>query len=113
MHLIKELLTVEHWDYLVGLDDGASATQSVTLDRYGVRGFPTLVIIDRQGRVVLNSADRESPEQVATAMKATAEEIGLPWPVEKDADQEEIGRRLRRYHEYMMTREITKALVKE
>jgi thiol-disulfide isomerase/thioredoxin len=110
MHLLKELIDAQGWKLLVGLDDGPNESGSHTLQRYGVRGFPTEVIIDRGGRVLHNSADRPEKDEVARRMQATAEEIGLPWPIEKDADQEEIARRLRRFHEHWLGRQIDKAL---
>jgi thiol-disulfide isomerase/thioredoxin len=114
MHLIKELLGVEKWNLLAGSDNGKSATESETLNRYGVRGFPTEIIVDRQGRIAYHSgAGSDDREEQAAAMKALAEAIGLPWPIEKDADQAEISRRLRKLHEHSMTREIEKILAKQ
>ena len=112
MHVVKELLALQHWDFLVGLAQGDSETESTTNQRYGVRGFPTVVIVDRQGRVAFHSGD-DDKERIMAAMKATAEEIGLPWPVERDATQEEAIQRLQRLHEHWMTKEIEKALAKE
>jgi thiol-disulfide isomerase/thioredoxin len=111
--LLKELLAVQHWDLLVGVDAGASPFDSETFSRYGVTGYPTEVIIDRQGLIVYHSGEgRDNKEKSAAVMQATAEAIGLPWPIEKDADQDEIVRRLRRFHEYFLTKEIEKALKK-
>jgi thiol-disulfide isomerase/thioredoxin len=47
----------------------------VTADRYGVRGYPTLVMIDREGNVAFHSGigTREGVE----AMKALGKEMGL------------------------------------
>jgi thiol-disulfide isomerase/thioredoxin len=113
IHLLRELLQAKQWNLLVGLDQGASHADSQTLKRYGVSGYPTEVIIDRDGCIAYHSNEgRDDKEQRTAKMKATAEEIGLPWPIEKDADQQEIARRLRRYHTHWLTKEIEKVLGK-
>jgi thiol-disulfide isomerase/thioredoxin len=47
----------------------------VTADRYGVRGYPTLVLIDRQGNVAFHTGI-DTKEGVA-AMKARGKEMGI------------------------------------
>jgi len=111
-HLVKEFLAAQHWNYLVGLDRGDREAESRTKIAYGVRGYPTMIIVDKQGRVAFNS-DARSEEEKTAAMKATAAEIGLPWPPEKDADHDELLRRLQRFHEHWMSKEIERALARE
>lgn len=108
--LIQELLTLNQWDFLVGFDQGESATSSQTLQRFGVTGFSTTFILDRHGRILVNSSIRHSKEEEEAEFKAAAAAAGLPWPIEKDASEEELIRRMRRYHEHVMTVAIEKAL---
>ena len=43
-------------------------------------------------------------------MKAMAEEIGIPWPIDKDVSEDEVLARLERMQIYMLTKEIEKAV---
>ena len=56
----------------------------VTAERYGVRGYPTLVMINRQGNVVFHSGIA-AKEDVA-AMKALGEKMGLAESTMTEAD---------------------------
>jgi len=109
-HLVKELLKLQGWSFVVGFDKGTKSTDGETLKRYGVTGYSTIMILDREGRVVMNSALPGDKAQDEAYRKAIAAAAGLPWPVEKDASQEELIRRQRRFHEQWMTTEIEKAL---
>lgn len=55
--------------------DAAFDPNGVTAERYGVRGFPTLVVIDRRGNVAYHAGI--GGEEAMTAMKALAGEMGL------------------------------------
>jgi thiol-disulfide isomerase/thioredoxin len=109
-HLIKELLALESWSFVVGFDKGMRETDGETLKAYGVNGFSTIVILDRLGRVLENSAIHLSKDQEEARSKAIAVATGLPWPIDKDASQEEVIRRFRRFHEHLMTTLIEQAL---
>ncbi len=52
-----------------------NAVNGTTADRYGVRGYPTLVIIDRRGRVAFHSGI--GTREGVAAMKALGKEMGL------------------------------------
>lgn len=112
-HLVKEIIQKEGWNLVVGIDEGTGPTDSVTLKRYGVAGFPTEFIVDRNGRVVDNGDLGATAEEKLAKMRVLAEEAELPWPLEKDASEEETIRRMQRFHEHWMTKRIEAALAKE
>jgi hypothetical protein len=43
-------------------------------------------------------------------MKALAEEIGIPWPIDKDVSEDEAFARLEKMQIYWLSKEIEKAL---
>jgi hypothetical protein len=113
LNLVREWLAAQSWDMLVGFDKGTGPTDSETLKRYGVDGFPAIFIVDRQGRVVDNGENAATEAEEMARRKVLAEEAGLPWPIEKDASEEEKIRRLRLFHEHWMTKKIQATLAKE
>jgi hypothetical protein len=110
-HLVQQVVNRERWDIVVGLDEGTERTDSVTLNRYGVGGcLPWTFIIDRQGRILDNDDMGATPEERLAKSRVLAKETGLPWPLDKDASEGELVRRMRRFHEHWMTKRIEAAL---
>jgi thiol-disulfide isomerase/thioredoxin len=110
---VRKVLDLKDWHVPVGLDAGPQITKGETVHRFGVRGFPTWVIVDRQGRIAFNSIADDSigdEGKVMAKMKALAEEMKLPWPIDKDATDDEVETRLHRMQVYMLSKEIEKAL---
>lgn len=110
---VQEWLATQPWNLLVGFDEGTSPTDSTTLKRYGVEGFPTEFIVARNGRVVDNGDLGATAEERLAKMRVLAEEAELPWPLEKDASEEETIRRMQRFHEHWMTKRIEAALAEK
>ncbi len=83
-------------------DDGRHSNEysGVTSDRYGVKGYPSFFIIDRQGNLAYPSGG--TTESVA-AMKALGKEMGLSESTMTEAD-------FHRLWEAYFSREIEKAL---
>ena len=73
----------------------------VTADRYGVRGYPTLVMIDRQGNVAFHSGI--GTKEGVAAMKALGKEMGLDESTMTEAD-------FHRLWEAFFSREVEKVL---
>jgi thiol-disulfide isomerase/thioredoxin len=113
VNIVREWLTAQRWNMIAGFDAGTGPTDSETLKRYGVDGFPAIFIVDRKGRVVDNGENAATQEAEMAKRKALAEEAGLPWPLDKDASDEEHLRRLRLFHEHWMTKKIQAALGSE
>ena len=49
---IGEFKTKNKWNFIGAIDTGTMLEDSVTTNAYGIRGFPTLVIIGTDGRIV-------------------------------------------------------------
>ena len=83
-------------------DDGQQSNEysGVTSDRYGVQGYPSFFIIDRQGNVAFPSGG--TTEGIA-AMKVLGKEMGLNESTMTEAD-------FHRLWEAYFSREIEKAL---
>ncbi len=55
MSQVKKLLRVKDWRLVTGLDKGTDIARGTVARAYGARGWPTTVIIDRQGKIAYNS----------------------------------------------------------
>jgi thiol-disulfide isomerase/thioredoxin len=111
MSQVKKLLALKEWNVLVGLDKGPEITKGETVGLYRVRGFPTVMVVDKRGGIAFNSDEITGDQaKVMEKMKAFAEEIGIPWPIDKGASEDEIHARLERMQEHMFTKEIEQAL---
>jgi hypothetical protein len=82
-----------------GRDD--NSRNGVTADSYGVRGYPSLVIIDRRGNVAFHSGI--GTKEGVAAMKALGKEMGLEKSTMTEAD-------FHRLWEAFFGREIEKIL---
>jgi thiol-disulfide isomerase/thioredoxin len=84
-------------------DDGRRTNEynGVTADRYGVQGYPTLAIIDRQGNLAFHSGI--GIKEGVDAMKAVGKEMGL-----SESTMTEAG--FHRLWEAYFSREIEKIL---
>jgi RNA polymerase sigma factor (sigma-70 family) len=82
-----------------GRDD--NSYNGVTADRYGVEGYPTLVMIDRRGNVAFHSGI--GIKEGAAAMKALGKEMGLDESTMTKAD-------FQRLWEAFFSREVEKVL---
>ncbi len=115
MSVIQKLLKQQEWQTIAGLDAGDDIESSATVDAFAVRQFPTVMVLDRQGKIAFNSADLPGdPEQARKQFMKQAEEdaksLGLPWPIDKDATQEQIVERISRLQVLSFSREIDQAL---
>ena len=97
---------------LVGLDRGSDAADGETAKQYGVPWLPSFFVLDRHGNVAFTTATDVGgdPEKCMAEMKLLAEELQLPWPIDKDVSEEEASARLLRINELLCTKEIEKAL---
>ncbi len=84
MSQILKLQQLKDWKLVTGLDQGSDVAEGVTARAYGAHGWPTTVIIDREGKIAYNSnlekwnALTAFQEQlrVAKALKLPAEKSG-------------------------------------
>ncbi len=55
MSQVKKLQALKEWNVPTGLDRGDDIVEGATARAYGAHGWPTTVIIDRQGKIAFNS----------------------------------------------------------
>jgi thiol-disulfide isomerase/thioredoxin len=116
MSQIKRLLEFKEWNLLTGIEAGTDQTDSVTATRYGVRGYPTIAIVDRKGRISTNTSDDDAigdKEKVMANAEAMAKEAGLPWPIGEDWPEEKTEAWVLKLLEYRLSKEIDKAISRE
>jgi thiol-disulfide isomerase/thioredoxin len=118
MSLIKGLLKQQQWQAVTGLDVGDEVVSGVSVRAFAVKGFPTVMVIDRQGKIAFNSGDLPTDREQATKqfmkrMEEDAKSLGLPWPIDNDATEEQITERLNRLQVLHLSREIDRALKKD
>jgi thiol-disulfide isomerase/thioredoxin len=111
MAQINKLNNIHQWASLTGIDRGRTMLDGATCRRYGVRGYPTTIIISADGRIAFNS--NVSPRDRETHMKHIAElakESGIQWPPPADAAQEELSRVGNQIQHALLSREIKRVL---
>ena len=72
---IHRFLDLKKVSLISALDQGQAVNSGETAKRYGVKGYPTLVMIDRQGNLAFHSGIE--PRERVEAMKAVGKEMGL------------------------------------
>jgi thiol-disulfide isomerase/thioredoxin len=113
MNQAKKLLELKEWNVLVGIDRGPEIVKGETVERYGIRGFPTNIVVDKQGRIAFRSdVNLGDEKKVMAEAKSLAEELKIPWPIDKDVSEEETIARVQRMGERRLAKEIEKALAK-
>ena len=102
---IRRFLEFKKSSFISALDEGRGKSDNslngVTADRYGVRGYPTLVMIDRRGNVAFHSGI--GTKEGVAAMKALGKEMGLDESTMTEAD-------FYRLWEAFFSREVEKVL---
>jgi len=78
----KKTTLISALDEDAGRDD--ESHNGVTADRYGVRGYPTIVMIDRRGNVAFHSGI--GTKEGVAAMKALGKEMGIEEAMMTEAD---------------------------
>jgi thiol-disulfide isomerase/thioredoxin len=111
MTLVKRLMKQNDWDITVGLDAGDEIVTGETVQRYAIQGFPSVIVVDRNGTIAFNSGDVPKDRDIfMREMEAIAKSAGLPWPIDKDATEEEVMDRMTRLQVVMFSRTIDEAL---
>lgn len=107
---IREFKTKTNWNFIGAIDKGRMLEDSVTSNAYGIRGYPTMVIVGPDGKIAYADPDldgpacnEEDPRQIAefekkfdTLMKQRFAAVGETWPIPEgldDAQQEAIHSR--------------------
>lgn len=75
---INKLRKLHSWEAPSAVDRGADNSDGETAQRYGVRAYPTIFIVDRDGNIALNSP--EDNDEFITSMKALAASFSIEFP---------------------------------
>jgi beta-lactamase regulating signal transducer with metallopeptidase domain/thiol-disulfide isomerase/thioredoxin len=111
MAQIDKLKNIHQWTTPTGIDRGSSLVDGATCRSYGVRGYPTTVIIDADGRIAFNSGvPPQDREAYMKQIQALAKENGIEWPPPADADPEEMARFANQIQHALLSREIKRVL---
>lgn len=95
MEVVTDVLQREQWSIPTGLDRGESPTDGATVRRFGIMGYPTLVVIGHDGTVTYNSSADMMPERSKFTLQEYEEicrDLDIPWPImfEGNRDREEV-----------------------
>ncbi|MCA9128124.1 MAG: protein kinase [Planctomycetales bacterium] len=108
---IQRLIQEKQWTIPVGIDGAGDNENDTTLHRYGVLGFPTTVIIDGKGTVVfIDNAAPDEANTETTEIEAIARSEGIPWPLDRDATDEELAQRAIKLRFAVVRQHIDRAL---
>jgi beta-lactamase regulating signal transducer with metallopeptidase domain/thiol-disulfide isomerase/thioredoxin len=108
---INKLKNIHQWTTPTGIDRGSSMVDGATCRDYGVRGYPTTVIIGTDGKIAFNSGiPPQDREAFMEQMEALAKESGIQWPPPADADQEEMAEFANQIQYALLSREIKRVL---
>ena len=98
---IRRFLESKRFSLISGLDQGRTVNDAETAKRYGAKGYPTLVMIDRQGNLAFHSGIE--PKEKVEAMKGLGKEMRLDESTMTESD-------FYRLWEAFYAREIDKVL---
>lgn len=111
MAVIQRLLNQEQWRVVTAIDTGENLRTGVTADRYIVNGYPTVMVLDRNGQIHLNTGDfSRGVATIQAEMAELAKEKQIPWPPAADLPLEEITKQFNQLNVHMFSREIDAAL---
>lgn len=114
MSLIRRFLEQNNCPLPTGLDAGGDKVHGATVLAYAVNLYPTLMIVDREGKIAFNTEIAPSDRDAHLAeMERVAKAAGFPWPLDKDATPDEVQERLNQLWFAIYSREIERVLKAE
>lgn len=96
---VRAMLKSKGVTYPSGIDSG-HPDAGLTSAKYGVSGLPTLILLDRNGKVAWTSLDPRNEDWTKNA----AQKLGIAWPPGKEMTTEQ----LRRVHVELLSDQIDK-----
>ena len=106
---VREFQRQEKWEPLTGLDRGDAVAEGATANAYGVQGYPTLLVVGRDGRVAWSSDvnEKEGMQMIERAAKT----LSIPWPIdEKKTPKRKLVEYMGRLWEFLFDEAIDRAL---
>lgn len=108
---IRKLKKLRGWTAPSGIDRGTSNADGTTSSAYGIRGYPSVLIIDRQGKVAFNSGiEPKDRDAFMEEMGELAKANGIAWPPNEKAPQSEQEENMSKLMQAMFSREIDRVL---
>jgi hypothetical protein len=109
MEQIRQFQQRNGYQFLTAVDLGDDVVEGAASNKYGVRGYPTIFVIRRDGRIawcnnLTPPADRERE------MQRAAQSLSLPWPLNEKQTQEQLTAQMNRIREVIFGRAIEQAL---
>jgi hypothetical protein len=92
-------------DFATALDVGDDASEGATARRYRVRGFPTVFLLGRDGRIAWTT-DHLLAKHRLQDMKRAAKSLSIPWPIDQKQPQEKLTAEMSRIHEVLFSEAI-------
>ena len=107
---VKLQLSRNDWQIPTAMDKGSSLADSATAQAYGVAGYPTIVIVDRNGKVTYHSG-RVTRQAFMERTERLASQLELPWPIDEDCDDlDDLAARLNQLAVALYGEQIERAL---
>jgi thiol-disulfide isomerase/thioredoxin len=111
---VRKLMELKEWDWPTGLDVGEEIVSGTTVQRYRVRGYPTTIVVGRDGRVVFNTdAHTGDREAVLKEVEQIAGELDIAWPIPEDISEEDGISLMSRMLVHRLSKQIEAALQAE
>jgi hypothetical protein len=124
---IEQFAKDQKWQFLAAIDEGTMSENSATCHAYGVSGYPTEVVIGKDGRVKYNSDEPppgmegifgKTQEQMTAADKFKAEafekkymeDAGEKWPPPKNMGEKDLIDLMARVNVFYFSQQIDTAL---
>lgn len=108
---VHKMMEFKEWDLPTGLDAGEEINSGSTVQRYRVRGFPTTIVVGRDGKVAFNTdthtGDRDA---VMKEVEQIARELDIAWPIPDDMSEEDGIALVNRMLVHRLSKQIEAAL---
>jgi thiol-disulfide isomerase/thioredoxin len=107
---IKKLNKVYAWKTVTGIDHGTAIDDGASSKLYGVHGYPTVIVIDAEGKIAYNSGiEPKDIDEFMKDMQQLAESLQIPWPLSEKSEEESVSQ-MKKLNAAMFSREIDKAI---
>lgn len=113
---INKLKKLKEWTSPSAVDRGTTILDGVTCNSYGVSGYPTIVILDPEGKIAYRSdvmpEDVKSREEFMKKMERIAEANGLQMP-DEDTPREEAEAFMTKFQVILLSEQLDRLLAVE
>lgn len=108
---INKLKKLHGWTAPSGIDRGTSIADGKTSSMYGIRGYPSILIVDRHGKIAFNSSIEPTDRKAfLKERRELAKSVGVTLPLNTNAPQSELDENMARIMQAQLSREIDRVL---